>query len=150
MTSPTPAPPNLDARLAGLRMTVSGLFLALLAVTAVTAFSARQLARPILPEPAIAYVLAGIGGILLVAYFATFPRAVQRFRTEGGYDAFAAETFVRAGLLAGAGAFCAAAYLLTRDWIVLAPATAFTVLLVGRMPTKARYEKWESESQKLN
>jgi hypothetical protein len=144
------APPNLDARLAGLRMTVSGLFLALLAVTAVTAFSARQLARPILPEPAIAYALAGVGGLLLVAYLVAVPRAVRRFRVTGGFDGFAAETFLRAGLLAAAGVFCAVAYLLTRDWIVLAPGATFAVLLVGRMPTKVKYERWEKESQRLN
>jgi hypothetical protein len=145
-----PAPPNLDARLTSFRMLVTGLFFAQLAVTGVTAFSARQLARPILPDPFAAYALAGVGGLLLAAYFVAVPRAVRRFRTAGGYDGFAAETFVRAGLLAAAGAFCAVAYLLTRGWIVLAPAAVFAALLVARMPTKAKYERWESGTRTVS
>jgi hypothetical protein len=91
-----------------------------------------------------------VTGLLLVAYFVAVPRAVRRFRAAGGYDAFAAETFVRAGLLAAAGGFCAVAFLLTRSWLVLAPAAVFAALLVGRLPKKAKFERLKAGGRNLN
>lgn len=146
----SPLPTNLDGKLLGLRMVVTGLLVALAVVAGVMVFSTLKLVGPIAPDPDVAYVFLGFAGLLLVANMIVVPIGLARTRaatagTAAGGDPFAryaAETFVRAGILEGAGIFLVVGFVITANWLVLAPVGVFALMLATLMPSRAKFDAW--------
>ena len=141
----TGAPPDLDARLFGLRVVVTGLLAGLVVLAGVVVFSTLKLTGPIVPGPEVAYLFLAIAGLGLVANFVAVPVVVVRQRAAAGDDpfrAYAAETFLRAAALEAPAVFSVLGFLITADWLVLAPAAVFAALLVGLLPSRAKYDAW--------
>ena len=146
----SPVPAHIDGKLFGLRVVVTGLLAGLAVVTGVMVFSTLKLVGPMAPDPVVADVFLGFAGLFLVANLVVVPVGLTRARTAIGgvlasgdpFARYAAETFVRAGLLEGASIFLVVGFMITANWLVLAPVAVFAVMLAALMPSRARFEAW--------
>lgn len=166
MSEPSSAE-NLDGQITRLRMLITGLLFGLLIFTAAVIFSALQLTGPLFQGPEMTYVFVGVAVMGLFAYLVAVPAVLRQQRADQFgtsadaptetvdahpplvFGQFVLETFIRAALLETTAVLLVLGFLLTGDWLLLALAAVYVVLLAVIIPSRAKYDAWAERVRSL-
>lgn len=152
MDAGTPA--KLDSKLTALRMLVTTLIVGQFVIAAILIFSVTRMNGPLVPGPRLSYVFLGLGLAAIVANAVALPVVVRSMRaarcTETGSDdellpAYQSETLIRAALLEAPAVILLLGFVLTADWLVLAPVPVLLAWLVTLLPSRPKFDAWLGE-----